>query len=299
MGIFSLLDDPKSYLFMLLLSLPGILLALCGHEAAHGWVALKCGDPTAKLSGRVTLNPARHLDPVGFLCMLLVGFGWARPVPVNPLNFRRARRDDLKVSLAGICANLLMCLIGFLMLTGLFSLALSRVPSGDFRFPEETIYRTEYAGETYLVAEEQKIVLTMEDTFRMSSGIWSFGNGSGVYYNVTDLLIEPVLGRFWSYAYQMIERFMMVNLSLAVFNLIPVPPLDGYHVLNDLLLKRPLFAPQKAARIGSTVLLVLILLGNVSDRLDVISIVIGFIQNHVFDGLTSLAYGAASILSIV
>lgn len=299
MGIFSLLNDPETFLFSLVLSLPGILLALCGHEAAHGWVALKCGDPTAKLYGRVTLNPARHIDPVGFLCMLFVGFGWARPVPVNPMNFRHGRRDDLKVSLAGICANLLMCLIGFLMLTGLFSMALNRVPNYEDRKPREYVYWMEYDDETILVAEKQQMGLTMKEAFKMSSGIWSFGNGSGAYYDVVELLIDPVLGSFWGYIYQIIERFMMVNLSLAVFNLIPVPPLDGYHVLNDLLLKRPLFAPQKAARIGSSVLLALILLGNMSDKLDIISIVIRFIQNHVFDGLTSLSYGVMSLLSVV
>lgn len=299
MGIFSLLNDPETFLFSLVLSLPGILLALCGHEAAHGWVAFKCGDPTAKLYGRVTLNPARHIDPVGFLCMLFVGFGWARPVPVNPMNFRHGRRDDLKVSLAGICANLLMCLIGFLMLTGLFSMALNRVPNYEDRKPREYVYWMEYDDETILVAEKQQMGLTMKEAFKMSSGIWSFGNGSGAYYDVVELLIDPVLGSFWGYIYQIIERFMMVNLSLAVFNLIPVPPLDGYHVLNDLLLKRPLFAPQKAARIGSSVLLALILLGNMSDKLDIISIVIRFIQNHVFDGLTSLSYGVMSLLSVV
>lgn len=299
MGIFSLLNDPETFLFSLVLSLPGILLALCGHEAAHGWVALKCGDPTAKLYGRVTLNPARHIDPAGFLCMLFVGFGWARPVPVNPMNFRHGRRDDLKVSLAGICANLLMCLIGFLMLTGLFSMALNRVPNYEDRKPREYVYWMEYDDETILVAEKQQMGLTMKEAFKMSSGIWSFGNGSGAYYDVVELLIDPVLGSFWGYIYQIIERFMMVNLSLAVFNLIPVPPLDGYHVLNDLLLKRPLFAPQKAARIGSSVLLALILLGNMSDKLDIISIVIRFIQNHVFDGLTSLSYGVMSLLSVV
>lgn len=299
MGILSLFDNPAAYLFSLLLALPGILLALCAHEAAHGWVALKCGDPTAKLSGRVTLNPLRHIDPVGFLCMLFVGFGWARPVPVNPMNFRRGRRDDLKVSLAGICANLFLCLLGFILLTGLFFTAVKSVPSYENRLPDENVYLMEHKGETLLVSENLNMGLTMEEAFKMSSGIWSYGNGSGEYYDVVKLLIEPVLGKLWGYVYQMLERFMMLNLSLAVFNLIPVPPLDGYHVLNDLLLKRPLFAPQKAARIGSTALLLLILLGNANERLDIISISIRFIQNHVFDGLTALSYGVMSLLSAV
>ena len=82
----------QSWVVSLLLSLPVVLLALSLHELAHGYVAYKCGDPTAKHFGRLTLNPLRHLDPVGFGCMLLIGFGWANPVPVNSRYFRKPRR---------------------------------------------------------------------------------------------------------------------------------------------------------------------------------------------------------------
>lgn len=76
----------------LLLRIPIILIALTVHECAHGWVAYRCGDPTAKNLGRLSLNPLKHLDPFGTICMFLVGFGWARPVPINTRNFRNPKR---------------------------------------------------------------------------------------------------------------------------------------------------------------------------------------------------------------
>ena len=88
-----------------------ILFSLIIHECAHGWVALKCGDPTAKWMGRLTLDPRKHLDPIGTLCMLFMRIGWAKPVPVNPRNFKHYRRDYILVSLAGITVNLLLCLL--------------------------------------------------------------------------------------------------------------------------------------------------------------------------------------------
>ena len=94
--------DPKGMLIFFLLAFPGRIMALSLHEFAHAWMANRCGDPTAKLMGRLTVNPAKHLDPLGTVLMLVVGFGWAKPVPVNPRNFRNPRWDDLKVSLAGV-----------------------------------------------------------------------------------------------------------------------------------------------------------------------------------------------------
>ena len=85
--------DLQSYFISILLSLPIVLLALCTHEAAHGFAAWRLGDPTARNLGRLTLNPVKHLDPVGTVFMFLFGFGWARPVPVNPRNFNDFRRD--------------------------------------------------------------------------------------------------------------------------------------------------------------------------------------------------------------
>lgn len=90
-----------------------ILIAISVHEAAHGWMAAKLGDPTARSAGRLTLNPIAHLDPMGALMFLFVGFGWAKPVPVNPLYFSRPKRDTALVSLAGPASNLLLGSIAF------------------------------------------------------------------------------------------------------------------------------------------------------------------------------------------
>lgn len=92
----------------LLLLIPVILLALSLHECAHGWTAERLGDPTARALGRVTLNPLKHLDPLGTVLMFVANFGWAKPTPVDPRRFRRPRRDMMWVSLAGPAANFLL-----------------------------------------------------------------------------------------------------------------------------------------------------------------------------------------------
>ena len=93
----------------LLLRIPIILIALTVHECAHGWVAYRCGDPTAKNLGRLSLNPLKHLDPFGTICLFLVGFGWARPVPINTRNFRNPKRGMALSALAGPVSNI--CLL--------------------------------------------------------------------------------------------------------------------------------------------------------------------------------------------
>lgn len=98
--------SPRDILIQLLLTLPIILMSLTLHECAHGWVAMKCGDRTASNLGRLSINPIKHLDPIGFLCMLLFGFGWAKPVPINSRNFRKPRRDIALTAAAGPCMNL-------------------------------------------------------------------------------------------------------------------------------------------------------------------------------------------------
>jgi Zn-dependent protease len=90
----------------LLLNIPGILFGFTIHEFAHAWTAWKLGDDTAERQGRLTLNPLAHLDPLGTLLILFAGFGWARPVPVNPANFRNPRKDDVLVTIAGPASNL-------------------------------------------------------------------------------------------------------------------------------------------------------------------------------------------------
>lgn len=95
------------------------LLAIILHEVAHGYIAEQFGDPTARLLGRLTLNPLKHLDPIGTIAIFIFGFGWARPVPVNPGNFRRPRRDMIWVAMAGPMTNFLLAIVSALLLYGL------------------------------------------------------------------------------------------------------------------------------------------------------------------------------------
>ena len=103
------------WLISILLTIPGVLLALSVHECAHGWMSYKLGDPTARNFGRLTLNPVKHIDPMGLLCMIFVGFGWAKPVPVNARYYKKPRRDMALVAAAGPISNLIMSVIGLLL----------------------------------------------------------------------------------------------------------------------------------------------------------------------------------------
>lgn len=111
--------DPVGFIIYMCYYVFAILFSLILHECAHGYMALRCGDPTAKMMGRLSLNPARHLDPLGTVFMFLLGFGWAKPVPVNPRNFQNYRRDDFLVSIAGIITNLTIFLICTVLSIGL------------------------------------------------------------------------------------------------------------------------------------------------------------------------------------
>lgn len=94
-----------------LMNLPGILIAIVSHEFAHGFMAYILGDDTAKNQGRLTLNPIKHIDPIGFIFMLIFRFGWAKPVPINPNNFKHRKRDTFLVSVAGIGTNFILAVI--------------------------------------------------------------------------------------------------------------------------------------------------------------------------------------------
>ena len=249
----SLMNDPVGYIMELALRLPAVLLAICLHEAAHGWVAEKCGDPTARLMGRITLNPVRHFDLMGMLCMFVVGLGWAKPVPVNPRNFRNYRKDDLKVSLAGITANILLAMVSLIGCYAIFTAAF--IP---FR-------------EMYYLSESNEMWF--------HAALWN------------SQVISKMCGTVPAYLYEMLVYMVTVNLSLAIFNLIPVPPLDGYHVLNDLILKRPLFAAQRMASAGQGILILLMVTGILSR---VLSTVLGWILG----GAGSLAYAIVSALGV-
>ena len=314
--LLDLFSNPLDTLLSLLISLPGVFLALSAHEAAHGWVAYKCGDPTAKMMGRITLNPLRHLDPIGFLCMLLAGFGWAKPVPVNPNNYRNYRKDDLKVSLAGITANLILFVFGFMIAAGLITSAYASVP--EFDTMDEYI---EYLDENYLVdndgfARENITAIWQGSSEKLitviPAGERAFSTDGMIYYTFTPdtlfadsslysglFLITNLWGKAGEIAFQMLLSFIFLNLGLAAFNLIPLPPLDGYHVLNDLVLKRPLFADIQAQRTGTGILFALILLGNFSPKLDVIFIVIGFVRTQMLGAFTSIWRTVSSLLNII
>ena len=259
----SLLSDPRTTLIFFLLALPGRMLAISAHEAAHAWVAEKCGDPTGRYMGRITLNPLKHLDPVGILCMLVLGIGWAKPVPVNPMNFRRYRRDDLLVSIAGVTMNLILFVASAILLYAAIAFALFRIPTGLLNFSTEELYRATADGMPVLVSGQY---------------YYSIAQLLTVPGALSDLLIVPVFGQTAGYLYEMLYYLMATNLMLAVFNLIPVPPLDGYHVLNDLVLKRPLFADFKAQRIGMGIMYMLMFTGYLSEGL-------GWISDQVYNGV--------------
>ena len=111
MGLIQLLfRDPLTFL---LLAIP-LLYSIIIHELAHGWVAYKMGDPTAKWMGRLSLNPVKHIDPIGSLMLLMFGFGWAKPVPINVNNFHDLRKGLILVSSAGIAANIILAFLSFL-----------------------------------------------------------------------------------------------------------------------------------------------------------------------------------------
>ena len=203
MRIFHLLSSPEG-IVSFLLSLPCILIALSGHELAHGWMAWKLGDPTARNMGRLTLNPLKHLDPMGTLAMVLFGFGWARPVPINPRYFKNNRRDFALTALAGPLANFIMGFIGLLL---------------------------------------AHIVAVLIGVFTPTTNF-----GASVWQAVFDMTLT----------------FCTINLSLGVFNLIPVPPLDGSRIFLVWLPPKYYFGVMKYERYIQLGLMVLLWFGFVS-----------------------------------
>lgn len=158
-------DDIGGFLMNLIAGLPGIVIAMVIHEYSHARVAYALGDYTPRLQGRLTLNPAAHVDPIGLLMLFLVHFGWAKPVQINPMNFSNPRRDDILVSLAGPASNLIVSFLALIIL-----------------------------------------VLLAKLDFPLSEGLL-------VVFNL----------------------IIVYNINFAIFNMLPIPPLDGSHILRNIL----------------------------------------------------------------
>jgi Zn-dependent protease len=195
-----------------------LMLAFSVHESAHAYVAMRLGDPTAYMLGRVTLNPLKHIDPLGSVIVPLVSLvyggwliGWAKPCPVTPRNFRNIKRDDILVSLAGPASNLVMASVALLLLVFFKHL----VPGG---------------------------VTTIASAMALANHVPIDTDNLSTLFPIALLLYYAVL----------------INLLLFVFNLIPIPPLDGSHVLRQFL---PYRVEQLYNRIGGYGLLLIFLFG--------------------------------------
>ncbi len=247
--------DPSGTLITLAYVAFCILFSLILHECAHGWVALKCGDPTAKMLGRLTLNPAKHLDPFGTICMLILHVGWAKPVPINPRNFRHYRRDYIMVSLAGIITNLLLCIL---------SLVISAVLC-------KFIYRAdllEYARKTGL---RNNFI----DIYHMLFPSAVYGGEFGIVSGNVNAGCEWLL-----YVQRLFLMLAQMNLGLAIFNLIPVPPLDGYRFLDMFVFKGRLAMERSMMNVIQIVFLGICISGILSRFLTTVNgAVFGFLSN--------------------
>jgi Zn-dependent protease len=189
----------------LILFLPVLLFSVVLHEYAHGWMARRQGDDTAYMLGRLTLNPIPHIDPIGSVllpALLIITnapfvLGWAKPVPVNPRNYRNYKRGDILVSLAGIVVNLALAVIATVVM----------------------------------------ILVVL-----LARGL-------------------PAAAPTFELIVQMMQRAVLINLVLAFFNLIPIPPLDGSHVLYHLLPPKLGLAYRGLYQYGMMILLALMLIG--------------------------------------
>lgn len=231
----TLISEPLAFLDQSIYRVLAVLIGLCCHEWGHAYAAYRCGDPTAKMMGRLTLNPLKHLDPMGAILMFFAGFGWAKPVPVNPWRFKGDRvKCDLFVSLAGITVNLIL----FVLFTAL------AVGASLLMWIPEVV---EYYGITALLSYEY-------------NAVWSVISGTVIQD------FGMLIGRSWLVpVVRLCAYTALVNINLAVFNLLPLPPLDGYHVVNDLIFKGRFNLSRKAFQIGMVVVLLLSYKGVLGD----------------------------------
>lgn len=193
----------ENFLFKLSVMLvPGMLAIVC-HEVSHGVVALRFGDPTARMLGRLTLNPLKHIDIIGTLMIFFVGIGWAKPVPVTFENLRNPKRDMIWVAAAGPVTNILLAFVSAFLLRGLVVIDNAAVAPGS----------------------------------------------------PLSMLVDPVA--------LMLAFSVYINLLLAIFNMIPVPPLDGGRVLVGLLPHRQAAAWARIEPYGMVIIIVLVFFTNI------------------------------------
>ena len=217
----------------LLLTIPGVFLTLAVHECAHGWASYKLGDPTARNLGRLTLNPIKHIDPIGLLCMIFFRFGWAKPVPVNARYYQKPRRDMALVAAAGPASNLIMMVLSMLLVY--------------FSYFIYDLAATETYSFTYF---------------------WNLWQGTG------SLSIPEEIGAKLMFLWiTFLMNFCILNASLAVFNLLPIPPLDGSRIAFIFLPVKFYFGIMRYERIIQLAMFALLMIG-------------------VFDGVLSMVTGA-------
>jgi Zn-dependent protease len=209
-----------------LLIVPAALLAIMLHEISHGLAAYRLGDRTAKASGRLSLNPLRHVDVIGLLALIFAGFGWAKPVPVDMRYFKKPRRDFALTALAGPASNLLQAVVGFL----LFDLTCVLLPGLNAYTPMTIFYAF------------------LTDNFQA----------------VLELQPAAWLAVFFYY-------YVLLNIGLGVFNLIPIPPLDGSKIIGVIIPDRYYFPLLRYERYGMLLLFALLFTG-------VLDTPLGFLQ---------------------
>ena len=220
-------DFSRERIIGILLSLPAVIFCLSIHELAHGWTASKLGDNTAKNLGRLTMNPLSHLDLWGFLSLLLVGFGWAKPVPVYMRNFKKPKRDMALTALAGPAVNLISAFL--------------------FAFV--------YQGALFLMRK--------------------YINANYSYFNPAPESLINVC----SIIKMILYYFVILNISLAIFNLIPIPPLDGSRILDSFLPSKVYIAYHKYEQYISMALLLILLCTDILDP--ALSSACGFVENII------------------